>query len=264
MKIISNFNHCLKLAVSPLLLLILFLLPACNGPSSDAPIGTVLGRDQVNDASKPLPNEAPPDTSNGNPNSGENSSTRLGDSCHTSDPAHLCLSLKYVVYENLQAKAIVSGQEALQNLALINKTWLQCNIGFEIGEYLSVDPQKYGLSFNTSSMSELSQIRSEFDDNSTLLVVTTGAWSGSLGAGAANAWTTMPGGGTYGAILEEPVGNYPNIIAHELGHYLNLSHVSDTSDVMNPVIYQGSTQLTTNQCEMARSAASYYWKTMLR
>jgi hypothetical protein len=75
----------------------------------------------------------------------------------------------------------------------------------------------------------------------------------------------MPGGGgPFGAILERPVASFANIIAHELGHYLNLYHVSDATDIMNPIIYSSSTKLTSSQCATARSAASFFWSKMYR
>jgi hypothetical protein len=67
-----------------------------------------------------------------------------------------------------------------------------------------------------------------------------------------------------GVVMEQPVGAYPNIIAHELGHYLNLGHVSDSANVMNPIIYSNSTRVDPSQCEAARAAATYWWTNMIR
>ncbi|MCM2323767.1 MAG: matrixin family metalloprotease [Oligoflexia bacterium] len=191
-------------------------------------------------------------------------SARLGESCGSSDPDRLCLSLKYVVYRDAQGQPVVSEDEALRNLARINAVWNQCDIAFEIEGYQPSTAERYGLRFSTASSAELTNIRRAFMDTRTLLVVTTGTWSGTLGAGSANAWTAMPGSGTYGVVLEEPIGDYPNLIAHELGHYLGLGHVSDVGDVMNAVIYASSTRLTAEQCEVARATARSYWSEMLR
>ena len=178
----------------------------------------------------------------------------------------MCLALKYVVYEDPTAKPVVSQTEALSNLATINSTWSQCNITFQIDQYLPVDPTKSSLAFNTANSSELDSIRKTYEDTSTLLVVTTGTWNraGTLGSTGANAWTNMPGNNIYGAILEATVGTYPLIIAHELGHYLNLDHASDATDLMNPLIYSTSTTLTQFQCTAAQAASRNYWKAMLR
>ena len=174
--------------------------------------------------------------------------------------------MKYVSYENDSGSAIVDQATTLANLQTINQLWGQCNIAFQIDTVQAVNPSQSGLEFSPANTSELDDIRSAYADNKTLLVVTTGTWnrSGSLGSTPANAWTAMPGGGPYGSVLEQPVGNYGNIVAHELGHYLNLDHVSDTSDLMNPIIYANSTSLYPSQCNTARSAANYFWTSMLR
>lgn len=232
-------------------------LSACNGSGSG---GAAQGSD-VSGTPAPIPTDAPPPTGSAdNPSA----SPALGETCHTGDANHICLSLKYVVYKDESGQPVVPDSQVIENIAQINQVWSQCDLGFEIGEYVVADPTQSGLIFNTSSSGELDRIRDAYGDDSNLLVVTTGEWSGSLGAGSANAWTNMPGTGTYGAILEASVGNYPNIIAHELGHYLNLDHVSDASDVMSPIIYDTSTALTASQCDAARSAAAYYWQAMVR
>lgn len=227
--------------------LFLLSMTACNGSDLNDSLGIELGRDEVNGTPQSIPTNQPPPGG-----------------CHGDQSSLICLALKYVVYENSRGDEIIPLQEALENLVQINRLWAQCSIEFEIEEYLSVDADQYDLNFNTPTLSELSVIRNTFDDDKHLLIVTTGSWSGSLGAGAANAWAAMPGSGLYGVVLEEPVGNYPNIIAHELGHYLNLGHVSDSSNLMNPVIYQGSSRLTSSQCSAARSAINYYWQDSLR
>ena len=54
------------------------------------------------------------------------------------------------------------------------------------------------------------------------------------------------------------------LIAHELGHYLNLEHVSDQYNVMNPVVYGNSFNLTDDQCAEARATAISFWSNALR
>lgn len=190
----------------------------------------------------------------------------VGSSCQSGDRDHLCLALKYVAYKNRSDEPVVDQKEAENNVQGINQLWNQCNIAFQIESYVAASPRDYGLSPDPSDTSELTDIRNDFMDRSTLLVVTTGTWdrSGSLGWTPANAWTSMPGENPVGAILEKPVGTFSNIIAHELGHYLNLDHVSDEGDLMNPVIYDNSTTLTAYQCSAARDAAQNYWRDMIR
>jgi hypothetical protein len=207
-----------------------------------------------------------PSGSNGANPTGIHTTPDLGVSCASSDADHLCLGLKYVVYADSSGNPIVSQDEILNNVTMMNLIWNQCNIGFQIDQLVTPDPARYGLNFSPTNYSELDSARSVFSTNSLLLVVTTGTWNrqGTLGNTGANAWTNMPGSDVMGVVLEQPVGAYPNIIAHELGHYLNLGHVSDTSNVMNPIIYSNSTQLNSSQCDSSRAAAKYWWINMIR
>lgn len=192
---------------------------------------------------------------------------QVGEKCQRRDPNHLCLAVNYVVYANSLGKPIVTPQEAAANIKEINKVWNQCNLGFQIEKFQTINPSQVGLKFHTADSSELDEIRNaKYADGNSLLVVTTGKWdrSGSLGSTGANAWTAMPGSGPYGAVLEASVGSFANIIAHELGHYIGLDHVSDSNDLMNPIIYDNSTELTKDQCENARNTIAQYWSNHLR
>jgi hypothetical protein len=178
-----------------------------------------------------------------------------------------CLALKYVSYIDPATGApVIGSDEAVQNLSGINQLWAACGVQFEIEQYAPVDPARYSLNFSTASYAELDQIRGAFAQSGELLVVTTGPWdrSGDLGSSEANAWTAMPGGPLQGTVLEAPVGGIANMIAHELGHYLNLSHVADELDLMNPIIYSSSDNLTADQCGTVRSATAFFWPQMYR
>ncbi len=190
----------------------------------------------------------------------------IGSSCHSDDASQICLGLKYVVYADHDGKPTASRAMLAKDLDGINKIWGKYGIEFQVDEYDVVQPEKFGLRYNTAESSELDAIRKTFDNNTDLLVVVTGPWDrkGSLGDSSANSWTSMPGAPPYGVILEKPVATFPNIIAHELGHYLNLEHVTDTTDVMNPVIYASSTKLYDEQSRTARLAAENFWRNTWR
>lgn len=243
-------NHLVTLGLA-------LVLAACNGASDDP--HKVLGLDHL----QGMPGLIPPGSSGNNRGVG---GKVTGESCVSSDPNHVCLALKYVSYQTESGQAIISADAAVENVKQINKLWAQCNLGFQIETYVAANPAAYGLNYSTANYTELDQIRNSFLDDHTLLVVTTGDWNraGTLGSTGANAWTSLPDGPPYGAVLEKPVGSFANIIAHELGHYLNLQHVSDNGDLMNPIIYESSTHLGANQCEEARLAATYWWQNMLR
>lgn len=195
----------------------------------------------------------------------KNDQAKVGSSCK-GDSGHLCLALKLVAFKDSNDQSSMSRKEAISDVKAINKVWSQCDLGFQIEEFLEVSPQDYGLQYHTSDDSELTGIRKHFDGDSTLLVVATGPWdrSGSLGNTGANAWTSMPGDAPYGAVLEKPVATFSNIVAHELGHYLGLPHVGDTNNLLNPIIYNNSITLSQDQCSVARSAIATNWQRMLR
>lgn len=176
-------------------------------------------------------------------------------------PGNGALALRWVVYAQ-NGKAVIDEAASKKMVDSINTTWKQCNIQFYIKEYLAVDPSKDGLDYNTASMGDLDGIRKVFDESNTMLVVTTGEWSGSLGQGSANAWTNMPGQDLLGVVIENTVSDFPLIYAHELGHYLNLDHVSDSSNLMNPIIYGSSTNLDQGQCQTAKEAVDSYFQNM--
>ena len=185
--------------------------------------------------------------------------TITGETCHSNDPHHICLALHYVVYKDTNNVPVIDSKTVTDNMAAINRVWNHCDLGFQIEKFEEAQPTDKNLAFGAESLNQLDPIRKAFMDPSTLLVVTTGDWGT-----VKNAWTSMPGSELYGAILESSVGNYPNIIAHELGHYLNLDHVADNSNVMDAIIYPTSTSLDQGQCDAARATAQGLWKAMLR
>jgi hypothetical protein len=185
--------------------------------------------------------------------------TNIGQSCQSDDPEQLCLAVKTVSYLNSAGNPQVSPEQTAISMAAMNEVWSQCKIGFQTEVYEQVKAEDYGLSSGSSAANQTDSIRRTFMDDNHLLIVMTGAWGTTK-----NAWTSMPGGDVHGAVFENSVADYPNIWAHEIGHYLNLDHVNDSSDVMNAVIYPSSKALTLGQCEEARMAAKAYWAQMLR
>jgi hypothetical protein len=139
-------------------------------------------------------------------------------------------------------------------------------VSFRLEEFEAVDPLRHGIRFRIRNYSDLTDVRQQFGDPGRLLVAFTGPWDrqGSLGDSTANAWTSMPGYAPYGAVLEAPVAGNANLVAHELGHYLNLEHAHDELNVMNAIIYRRSVKLGGALCAAARQAAQLTWTAMVR
>ncbi len=168
------------------------------------------------------------------------------------------LAVKYVSYDE-GSGPISSEAQAERDIHEVNRLWKPCGVRFRLARYLSVNPNSYGLSSGAAAANETSAIRNAFSEPDSLLVVYTGNWNT-----VKNAWTAMPGSAPYGAVLESSVVDYPNIVAHELGHYLGLDHVSNGSNIMSTLIYPSSTALTESQCQIAQRTISQYWSAMLK
>jgi hypothetical protein len=168
------------------------------------------------------------------------------------------LAVKYVSYDE-GSGPISTEAQAERDIAEVNRLWSPCGVRFRLSRYLSVNPSSYGLSSGAGAANETSAIRNAFSEPDSLLVVYTGNWNT-----VKNAWTAMPGSAPYGAVLESSVVNYPNIVAHELGHYLGLDHVSTSSNIMSTLIYPSSTSLSAAQCQTAQRTIAQYWSAMLK
>ncbi|MBC7690843.1 MAG: hypothetical protein H7222_03685 [Methylotenera sp.] len=196
-------------------------------------------------------------------NQGGTSAAVFGSSCQDNSSDEICIGLKYVVYQDSEGNSVTDEAAARENLEGINRVWKQCGIAFQIEKYEVVDPSHEGLSFGgMRSQSQTDRIRKQYEDDSRFLIVTTGAWHAQK-----NAWTTPPGDAPYGAVMEGGISSgYSEIYAHELGHYLNLDHVTQgvSSNVMSTVIGHRSTELDHSQCREARATAKLFWAHMLR
>jgi hypothetical protein len=177
---------------------------------------------------------------------------------HENSHELMVLALKFVEYRDPKSGRPVMNQiEAQKVVDGVNKIWGQCGLQVKLERYQTVAASSLThqkLNYHLSSMNELDRIRSAFDDKKDLVVINTGGWNHKK-MGAANAWTAMPGDAPAGAVIEGPVAHNSQIIAHELGHYLGLDHVSDPTDMMNPLIYDNSTTIYSAQCDSMRKVA---------
>lgn len=186
----------------------------------------------------------------------------VGASCEGNAAGNTCLAVHFVTYKDSSGTPTATQDQAITIIGTMNKLYSGCKIAFEIEKYEQVDPTASGLSYGAQSQNELDQIRQTYAQPSNeLLGVTTGPWGT-----AVNGWTNMPGDGIYGAIMEASIVDYAGgiIYAHEFGHYLGLDHVSDSSDLMSPLIYTSSTTLTSSQCQTAQNTITQYWSAMVR
>lgn len=175
------------------------------------------------------------------------------------DPVRV--AVKFVNFTDEAGKPVLTQEQVGKLTGEMNQLYAQCNIQLVPEEYQAVRPSDVGLEYSLTSMGELDPTRKQFQDNGRLVVVNTGPWSG---MGSANAWTNMPGENPPGAVIEQSAADFAGIVAHELGHYLSLGHESDPGNLLNPVIYKSSTQLTPEQCSAMRDTARSVWTAALR
>jgi hypothetical protein len=177
------------------------------------------------------------------------------------DASHICIGLKLVsLVDNTTGLPSINNADANTLVSQINTVWSQCDIGFQLENYQAIDPTTVGLDYGAESENELTDLRSQFSDNKTFLVVITGPWSGTT-----IAWTEEGGyGGPFGTIVEDQYGHNPYTVGHELGHYQGLYHVSDDTNLMNPYIGLNTSKLTSSQCATAQQTDTADWQPMLR
>ena len=190
----------------------------------------------------------------------------IDQACSTVPSGEIKLAVKMVSYTDPENVLSLTREEAEGDLVTINHLWSRCQISFGLEDYQEINPLAEGLLFQPDTFAELDRIRTRLADSRMLLVTATGDFNrtGSLGASPANAWTSLPYTAPFGSIVERNVATYPNLIAHELGHYLNLGHVADVADLMNPIVYETSENLSVRQCDAARYASQAFWAAMRR
>ena len=180
-------------------------------------------------------------------------------SCRSSDPQKQCIGLKIVSYVNSNGTSVLNENDAEILTEQMDAIWRVCNIGFQLETYEAVNPITVGLSYNPNWRSESTQIRSAFSDQQTFLVVAVGSLGGST-----IAVTQMPGYGPFGTLVESAYASNPKTVGHELGHYMGLYHIRNSSNLMNPYIGPNTEQLSQSQCATARATITQSWQHMMR
>ena len=180
---------------------------------------------------------------------------------HNQQPINLALRFVELLHQD---GSLMMSEGAARGLTKkVNKIFSACQIQFSLEDYQVVKPQDVGLSNYPKSLTQMTNFRKPFFDPRYLVIIKTGKWDHNK-VGNANAWTAMPGDAPSGVVIESPVSSFAGLVAHELGHYLDLYHVENSKNLMNAMIYGDSKQLSQKQCLTMRSTAMKVWASALR
>lgn len=231
-------------------------LSACSGSSSSGTPATPQG------------DTLPPSVTTGGGGGGTTGTTggtggttsSLGPTC-AGGSAQYCIGLNYYVFDDSSGNPIVPQSTAVSMVEQANTIWAQCNIQFQMESFQDVNASTYGVSSASASEADMTTLFTAFSSTTDFDIL---SFSGTVPSGA-DAWTEEAGSGTpYGTIMDLSCDDYSPILAHELGHWLGLEDNSDTSNLMDLVVYSSPDTLTSDQCTTAIQTIQQYWTAMVR
>ena len=213
----------------------------------------------------PTPNSTPRSTATATP--APTPSNHAGpisgaESCHSTDPNHICIGVKVVSFVK-NGKEVLNHDQAIALISRVSKVWNQCNIGFQLEDYKAADPTASGLSYEVDWYNDGDTVRNAYQDTSRFLMVAAGKLTGSSNTTGVT-WDAGTGDGFYGSLIDGAYAQDELTVAHEFGHYQGLYHVSDPSNLLYAYAEDYNHVLTSKQCATARSANYEYWQQMLR
>lgn len=182
----------------------------------------------------------------------------------------LTIAVRYLAFTDSSGAPVAQNGAVQQMVEGMSRYWRQCAIQFSLEEYQSIDAGSIGARYNPSNYSELDEMRMATQNDSQLTVIGTGAWnrSGSLGASGSNCYSSFPGDRAEGIVCEFKSAAKDFMMAHEVGHWLNLRHTNSPStdavddthsgnvagNLMDHVVATSHDKMTPGQCYRAREA----------
>jgi hypothetical protein len=182
----------------------------------------------------------------------------------------LDIAVRYLSFTDSNGTAVVNQGEVQEAMDYASRIWAQCGIGFRLENFQEIQAESIGTRFNPANYSELDQMRINTQQDTDLIFIATGKWnrSGTLGSSGSNCFSSFPGDEAEGIVCEKSSAASPTMIAHEVGHWVDLRHtnspstdgVDDTNagnvgnNLMDHFVGPSNTEMTRGQCARARSA----------
>lgn len=181
----------------------------------------------------------------------------------------ISIAVKFVALRPSQngAPQLASRQEVEQLVARMSKLWSPCNVSFVLEEFVEPRAEDLGLPYNPGTPSDRFLIRQRLSDQKRATYIITGKWNRARDPydNGSNAFSSVPGDGPQGIVLEDWVSRSHRLLSHEFGHLGgNLDDTSGPLDLMNHVVGAGNTQLSPEQCQQVVASIKQYNPDWLR
>lgn len=164
----------------------------------------------------------------------------------------LRVAVKYVALRPSSAAApVVSRDEVEKVLEQMSELWSACNVRFVLEEFLTPTAEEVNLPYHPSGAVDRYHLRKTFTDPARAVYIVTGKWDRARDPNdnGSNAFSSVPGDGPQGIVLESWVAKSHRLLAHEFGHISgDLDDTAGEDDLMNHMVGKKNTKLSQKQC----------------
>lgn len=165
------------------------------------------------------------------------------------------MAVKYVVLRPSggasAAGPAISREEAETVFDKMSELWSPCNVRFVLEEFVTATAAELGVPYHPGGASDRYRLRQAFTDSKRAVYIVTGKWDRERDPkdNGSNAFSSVPGDGPQGIVLESWVAKSHRLLAHEFGHISgDLDDTDGDDDLMNHMVGIKNTKLSAEQC----------------